>query len=540
MNRQIVISAIVALLVGLSGGATATYSWLRTPQHATARTGGDAHADDHEGDELAEHGDEIDDHESVVHLTQGQMDKFGIEMATAGPGTLATRLSLPGKVTLNEDRVAHIVLRAPGIVREVLKTVGDTVHAGEVMAWIESAELGDAKVDFLAKWAEVGCCTIDLTRAREVHDNTLALLQTLKSAPSLEKLREMNGIAMGDNRSALVSAYAEFVFAQAAYEREQSLLKKKVSSETDHQEAEAAYRKADAEYAAARDSIEFKVQRDLLEAKRAQQVREMELRGAERRLYVFGLTAEDIADLRLLAQGQAYSADTEAKCNDPDCKGCAEHRVKSQDTVDAALSKGDERLAWYPLCAPFDGAVIEKHLTLGEKHGDDSDIFTIADLSSVWVDISVYQKDLSRVKTGQRVHISAGEGAPGAQGAISFVAPLVDEKTRTALARVVLPNPQGEWRPGLFVTAELSVDQEDAPVVIPKTAVQRVGGNTVVFMEADDGLIPVPVALGRSNPTHVEICSGLRSGERYVARGAFELKAKIVTSGLGAHAGHGH
>jgi cobalt-zinc-cadmium efflux system membrane fusion protein len=200
----------------------------------------------------------------------------------------------------------------------------------------------------------------------------------------------------------------------------------------------------------------------------------------------------------------------------------------------------NEKLAWYPLRAPFEGTVIEKHLALGEKHGDESDVFTIADLSSVWVDISVYQKDLPSVKKGQSVRISAGEGTPSTLGTISFVAPIVDEKTRTALARVVLPNPQGEWRPGLFVTAELSVGDETAPVVISKTAMQRVAGDTVVFIEMDGGLEPVPVRVGRTNTTHAEILSGLQSGQRYVAEGAFELKAKIVTSGLGAHAGHGH
>jgi len=540
MKKQTAMAVIAALVVGLCGGAAAAYSWLRPPQQPTAQTSPDLHEDDHEGDQNAEHGDNEEDRESIVRLSQEQMDEFGVKMATAGPGALITRLSLPGKVTLNEDRVAHIVPRVPGIVREALKGVGDTVHAGEVMAWIESADLGDAKVDFLAKWAEVDCCTIDLTRAREVHDNTLGLLELLKSVPSLETLREMNGIAMGDNRSALVSAYAEFVFAKAAYERERSLLAKKVSSETDYQEAEAAYKKADALYTAARDSIEFKVRRDLLEAERAQHVREMELLGAERRLYVLGLSAKEIVDLTLLARRQPPPASTEATCDDPNCRGCANHETKGADAVDATLGTVNERLAWHPLRAPFEGTVIEKHLTLGEKHGDESDVFTVADLSSVWVDVSVYRKDLSYVKAGQSARISASGGTPSTLGTISFVAPIVDEKTRTTLARVVLPNPQGEWRPGLFVTAELSVGDETAPVVISKTAMQRVAGDTVVFVEMDGGLEPVPVTVGRTNTTHAEILSGLQSGQRYVAQGAFELKAKIVTSGLGAHAGHGH
>jgi cobalt-zinc-cadmium efflux system membrane fusion protein len=129
---------------------------------------------------------------------------------------------------------------------------------------------------------------------------------------------------------------------------------------------------------------------------------------------------------------------------------------------------------------------------------------------------------------------------PYAQGTIAYVAPVVDEKTRTALARVVLPNPDGQLRPGLFVNAEISVGQESASVVIPKSAVQRMGEKTVVFLDTPDGFKPAPVSLGRSNEARVEVLSGLVAGQRYVTQGAFELKAKIVTSGLGAHAGHGH
>jgi cobalt-zinc-cadmium efflux system membrane fusion protein len=196
-------------------------------------------------------------------------------------------------------------------------------------------------------------------------------------------------------------------------------------------------------------------------------------------------------------------------------------------------------LAWYPLRAPFDGLVIEKHLTLGEKHGDDSNAFTVADLSSVWVDINVFQKDLPHVSKGQTVWVST-VGGTNAQGAVAFVAPIVDHKTRTALARMVLPNPDRQWRPGLFVNAELAVGGDGASVVIPADAVQRMGGQAVVFVDEGDEFRAAAVSLGRRDATRVEILSGLSPGERVVVEGAFELKAKIVTSGLGAHAGHGH
>ncbi len=495
-----------------------------------AQVGEDAH--DHAGDD---HSDE-----PSVRLSPEERKAFGIKLATAGADSLTANVRLPGEIVLNADRVAHITPRSPGIVGEVLVSVGDEVHAGQIMAWLESVELGEAKVDFLAKWAEVGCCTIDFTRAEEVHDNTAAFLKALDASPSLEALRGMNGGSMGEYRSDLVSAYAEFVFAAAAHEREKQLVEKKVASQSEFQAVEAAYKKADALYTAKRDSIAFKIRRALLEAKRERQLREMELKGAERRLYVLGLSAEDVKELERVAPQTPGAPPQQTPCSDPNCENCKPSAANAAKPPAIDLCEIEERLARYPLRAPFDGTVIGKHLTLGEKHGDDSTAFTVADLSTVWVNISVYQKDLVRVRKGQAVQIRPSQSGGAIEGVISFVAPIVDARTRTALARVILANPDGQWRPGLFVTAELAVGEPQASIVIPKTAVQRIGEESVVFIDTGTELVAEQVAVGQSDGDRVEILAGLEAGQRYVVEGAFELKAKIVTSGLGAHAGHGH
>ena len=177
---------------------------------------------------------------------------------------------------------------------------------------------------------------------------------------------------------------------------------------------------------------------------------------------------------------------------------------------------------------------------MGEVLSNDAPVFTVADLSTVWVDLSVYQKDLPHVRKGQAVHIAPGKGTLPVEGKIAFVSPIVDSRTRTARARIILANPGGVYRPGLFVTADVDVSAVSVPVLVPKAAVQRIEGRNVVFVPTEDGLAGRPVGLGRSSRTHVEIVEGLRAGQKYVAGGAFQLKAKIVTSGLGAHAGHGH
>jgi len=203
-----------------------------------------------------------------------------------------------------------------------------------------------------------------------------------------------------------------------------------------------------------------------------------------------------------------------------------------------ALVESSESLASYPLQSLIAGTVIAKHITRGEAVSPDGEAFVVADLRSVWVDLSVYQKDLGRLRVGQPVAIATGHTAPAAEGTISYLAPIVDERTRTATARVVLPNPEGTWRPGLFVTGTVTVDSATVPVAVPRDAVQTLGDQTVVFVLDSDGLEPRPVRLGRSDRRRVEILEGLSPGDQFVSRGGFTLKSELEKAGF--EAGHGH
>jgi len=223
-------------------------------------------------------------------------------------------------------------------------------------------------------------------------------------------------------------------------------------------------------------------------------------------------------------------------------KRLAEQKLHTLGYSEAYLSKlpdhPDMTYTRYEIRAPFDGVVIQKHISLGESLGNDSEVFVVADLSSVWADISVYQKDLVKVQPGQKVHIEIGHGVPDVSGRIAYVGPLVGEETRTALARVVLPNPDGKLRPGMFITAQVETASLEVPMVVPKTALQTVEGRTVVFVKEADGFKPQPVTLGRTNTTRVEVVSGLNAGQTYVSYGAFTLKAQLSKGAFGD--GHNH
>ncbi|MHC4655590.1 MAG: efflux RND transporter periplasmic adaptor subunit, partial [Planctomycetota bacterium] len=456
----------------------------------------------------AEHGEE-----STVHLSDEQIMKFGIETSPAGPGDIKVHVSLSGQIAINTDRMAHIVPNAAGVVRRVLKNVGDTVKAGEVLAWLESAELGKAKVDYLTKLAEVGCCSMDLTRTKLIHNSTMKLLQTLQSAPSVESLNQFSGAALDKNHTALVSSYAELALAKSTYQREKSLFEQEISSEQDYLTAENEFKKAEAKYAALRDSITFELQKNLIDAQRDQQVRLIGLKGAERSLYILGLTAEDINDISLLGQGRSVASAKEEVCTDPNCTDCAKPSSNGGEPAMAKSNEENEKLAWYPLRAPFDAAVIDKHITLGEKLSGDSDAFTVADISTVWVNLSVHQKDLHLVKPGQHVRITVGSAIPKVEGMISYVSPVVAQSSRTTLARVVLDNTSGQLRPGTFITADVLVEKVPAMVTVAKDILQDIDDKTCIFVKNEHCFEARPVTVGRSNDNHVEIVSGIRPGE---------------------------
>lgn len=190
----------------------------------------------------------------------------------------------------------------------------------------------------------------------------------------------------------------------------------------------------------------------------------------------------------------------------------------------------------YELRAPFEGTIVEKHLALGEAVAADANVFTISDLATVWAEIAVPAKDLKIVRVGETVTVQATAFDSSAQGKVAYVGSLLGQQTRTAQARVTLENPDGNWRPGLYVNVEITTQETRVPVAVTADSVQEIDGRRVVFLRTVDGFAPQPVKTGRDDGRHVEIVEGLQVGARYVSVGSF-----IVKSELGkAQAEHSH
>jgi len=212
----------------------------------------------------------------------------------------------------------------------------------------------------------------------------------------------------------------------------------------------------------------------------------------------------------------------------------------SKAFVDRLHKQKDASLTRYEIVSPLKGQVLGKNLSLGEMVESTAAVYRVADIGSVWVSINLLQKHLPYLKKGMAVQIWADDSIAPAPGKLTFIGPLVGKETRTAEGRATLSNPDGQWRPGLFVKAQIRIGKKDIPLLIPKKAVQTIEGNPVVFVPAEGGFEATPISTGRSDRTHVEIISGLSLGDRYVTEGAFELKATLMTDSMDSHAGHGH
>lgn len=205
-----------------------------------------------------------------------------------------------------------------------------------------------------------------------------------------------------------------------------------------------------------------------------------------------------------------------------------------------ASMESNETLRPFDLKAPLDGSIVAFHITPGESLEAGEVAYTVSDTSTVWVDLRVYQRDLPKVHAEQKVRISAGHEYEEAEGEVSYVGPTIDESTRTGLARVVLPNPSGTYRPGLFVIGNVLLDAYRLPLVVPRSAVISMDDTNIVFVEAENGkgYEKKEVTLGQADTTSIAIRSGLNRGERYVSEGGFFLKADSQKEDFGD--GHGH
>jgi len=192
-------------------------------------------------------------------------------------------------------------------------------------------------------------------------------------------------------------------------------------------------------------------------------------------------------------------------------------------TIDA-LAKKTNLAATFSLNSPIDGIVVERNATVGASVGTDANLFKIIDLSRVWIDADVFEKDLPRVRPGQEVKLKVTAFPESTfSGKVILINSVVDPETRTVKVRTEVANPDGRLKPDMFANVQIVTDVNRAAISIPQSAVLNDEGKTVVFVAEGDGYKKRQVQAGIQNNGRVEVVDGLTAGDKVVVKGNYLL-----------------
>jgi cobalt-zinc-cadmium efflux system membrane fusion protein len=412
---------VQVLLLGFSGGVLLLGAGCTKEERKPEAT--DQHAGEEGRDraeEAAGHASEKDHGEERITLPAEALQTASFKTVTVQRQSLEQEIRATAVIKPNENRLAHVSPRIPGKAMEVKAMLGDPVEPGQMLAELDSLELGEKKAAFL-------------------------------------------------------QARTNLEVARRNYEREERLFKQKISSEKEYLAAKGEFERSQAVFQAAREALRL-----------------------------VGLVDAEIE--RITWGGKGHP------------------------------------LSHFPLVAPFAGTVVEKHITVGELVKPEDKPYTIADLSTLWILLDIYEKDLGRVSVGAETRLAV-DAYPGEffQGKVTYVSNLLDETTRTVQARVEIPNSDHKLKPGMFVTATIGVPVPGATAVlaIPDAAVQQVRGKPVAFVREDERVfVPRELELGRDSGPYIEVVAGLSEGETVVTDGGFYLKSTLLKEEMGE--GHAH
>lgn len=184
----------------------------------------------------------------------------------------------------------------------------------------------------------------------------------------------------------------------------------------------------------------------------------------------------------------------------------------------------------YEIKAPINGRIVEQMVDIGTPMGGEGqahELYAIADLSKIWVELTVSAQHLAQIKEGQSLTIEAPGMERRSQGKIILISPILSQDTRSARVTASVDNSDGVWRPGSFVTADVALAESHAAIMVPKSALQTLKGETHVFVRTETGFEARRVELGSDDGNSVEILSGLGHGDRVATANSFLLKAEL-------------
>lgn len=450
-----------------------------------------ADADAHPAEDVA---DESSALAQAITFPTESWQAASIKLAPAGRAPLAQVAELTGKIALNEDRVAHIYPMVEGRVDEVKVNFGAPVKKGDLLVVIQSREIGQALLQLYQNRLARDFAVQKDVWTQTTAANTLDLIKLIREEAPIERIEsQLRDRPLGEFRDKLMTAYIDRFKSQQDLARLQPLQEGGAIPGKQLLEAQA---NSSATRASLQSFVE-QVQQDVTQASTvsAQAVKELQTRVAvdETNLKILGMSDESLANI------------------DP---------------------KQGESLSHYSIHAPFDGTIISKDVVLLERVGPETQLLSIADLSTVWVSVDIYEEHLPLIKQAQNqtVHLTSNSW-PGKtfEAEVFYTGDVVDESSRTLALRAIAKNDEGMLKPGMFVNVQLPSTAQADVLQVPVTAIMDHDRKSFVFVhKGGDEFERRDVSLGRSNGQSVEIASGLEEGESVVINGGFALKSQML------------
>lgn len=449
-----------------------------------------------------------------ITLGETKLKVAGITTTTARLDRLPIELAVAGRIDVNADRQIRIRPRAPGVVREVSVALGQKVRRGELLITLDSPDVGTARLNLRAKQRELITARIEADWKSQIAATVAILIPEIRKGTDPSAIeKEFADKPLGAYRGTLLQAYAEFDIA--AHEEEKTALLQKQEIQGEHPAVVAKHTREglQAKLQGTIEQVKFDAGQEKRLADQRLRRAEAEVVDAAQRLRILGVT-EDIRDL-------------------------LEHADRANDVP------VDEDVTTYRIVSPFEGTVIRKDAVTSQRAEPTDELFTVADLSTVWVTASITESDVASVPTIQGGQIRLTATAYGARifpAKLLSVGALVDPQTRTVPILAESANPDGSLRPGMFVRISLDSPNTEQALTVPHAAVVEIEGKTGVFVPSPaGGAAPAdhraftfrPIRVGREVGDRVTVAEGLKEGDTLVASGAYQIKSELILQNEG-------
>lgn len=201
-----------------------------------------------------------------------------------------------------------------------------------------------------------------------------------------------------------------------------------------------------------------------------------------------------------------------------------------------AVIESNLSLTSYTVAAPISGVVLARNASVGSVANEGMPLYEIADLSELWVDLHIFGADAQHIRPGVPVTVTRMSDGVTADTVLERVLPGTATASQSTVARATIANLDGLWRPGSAVKARITVERQEAALVVPLAALQDFRDWKVVFIRIGDTYEIRPVELGKRDGTQVEVLSGIKKGDQVVVEQSYLVKADIEKSG----ASHDH